>query len=76
MQGVNQGKSYNGISNEEIVNIYHLAQESMAVLNKNAAVLLHKHQAHGATDVTGFGILGHAKNLAAAQIWDVDIIIE
>ena len=23
--------------------------------------------AHGATDVTGFGLLGHAKNLASAQ---------
>lgn len=48
----------------------------MAVLNKNAATLLHKHKAHGATDVTGFGLLGHAKNLAAAQRADIDIIIE
>lgn len=23
--------------------------------------------AHGATDITGFGLLGHARNLAAAQ---------
>lgn len=28
---------------------------------------MHKYQAHCATDVTGFGLLGHAKNLAQYQ---------
>ena len=28
---------------------------------------MHKYRARGATDVTGFGILGHAKNLASIQ---------
>jgi hypothetical protein len=28
---------------------------------------MQKHGAHGATDVTGFGILGHAQNLAKEQ---------
>ena len=28
---------------------------------------MHKHGAHGATDVTGFGFLGHARNLAEHQ---------
>ena len=30
--------------------------QSMATLNKNAAELMFKYKAHGATDVTGFGI--------------------
>ena len=32
----------------------------MSSLNLQAAKLMHKYEAHGATDVTGFGILGHA----------------
>jgi selenide, water dikinase len=37
--------------------------ESMAHLNRNAAKLMNKYKSHGATDITGFGILGHAQNL-------------
>jgi len=40
---------------------------SMSRLNKTAAILMHKYDAHAATDVTGFGILGHANNLAGNQ---------
>jgi len=43
-----------------------MAMESMATLNANAATLMCKYKSRGATDVTGFGILGHAENLAAA----------
>lgn len=32
--------------------------------------------AHAATDVTGFGILGHAGNLAASQHAAVDVVVE
>ena len=39
----------------------------MSRLNRNAARMMHKYDAHGATDVTGFGILGHANNLAKNQ---------
>lgn len=28
---------------------------------------MHKYKAHGATDITGFGLLGHAKNLVNFQ---------
>lgn len=49
---------------------------SMARLNRNGAVLMHKYAAHGATDVTGFGILGHARNLARNQTAAVDFIID
>ena len=48
---------------------------NMARLNKNAAVLMHKYHAHAATDVTGFGILGHATNLVENQKDNVDFEI-
>jgi selenide,water dikinase len=40
---------------------YDTACESMGRLNAKAAALMHKHGAHAATDVTGFGILGHTR---------------
>ena len=48
----------------------------MARLNKTAAKLMHKYNAHAATDITGFGILGHAKNLAANQKAEVSFMID
>lgn len=36
---------------------------------------MHKHNAHGCTDVTGFGLLGHAENLAKIQKNEVCFII-
>lgn len=53
--------------------VFDAATESMARLNKTGALLMHKYGAHAATDVTGFGILGHASNLAASQEAAVDI---
>lgn len=47
----------------------------MARLNRNAAYLMHKYEAHAATDVTGFGILGHARNLARNQKAEVAFVI-
>jgi len=35
----------------------------MAHLNKNTALLMRKYGCHGATDITGFGLKGHAQNL-------------
>lgn len=55
---------------------YYLAMQSMATLNKNAAELMFKYKAHGATDVTGFGIKGHAQNLASVQREAVDLHVE
>ncbi|GKZ00647.1 hypothetical protein MPSEU_001016900 [Mayamaea pseudoterrestris] len=46
----------------------HEAIVSMARLNRNGARLMLKHGAHAATDVTGFGILGHAQNLMDNQV--------
>jgi len=51
------------------------AVASMVRLNRNGARLMHKYGAHAATDVTGFGILGHATNLAQNQKASVDFEI-
>lgn len=52
------------------------AMMSMERLNKTAAVLMYKYDAHAATDVTGFGILGHAQNLAKEQTDQVEFVID
>ncbi len=36
---------------------------------------MHKYNAHGATDVTGFGLLGHAQALAKNQKKEVSFVI-
>lgn len=64
------------VSREQVEVAYNAAMASMAHLNKNAAMLMHKYNAHAATDITGFGILGHANNLAASQQDDVSFVIE
>lgn len=63
------------ITEEVAETMMHEAVCSMARLNKNAGSLLLKHGAHACTDVTGFGILGHAQNLADNQIAEVGIDI-
>jgi len=61
---------------EEALVAFVKATRSMCRLNKVAAELMHKYKAHAATDVTGFGILGHANNLVRNQKADVDFIID
>lgn len=51
------------------------AEEGMMRLNRNAAKLMCRFGANGATDITGFGLLGHASNLAAVQKAEVSIEI-
>lgn len=63
------------ISRADVVRAYNIAAASMHQLNRNAARLMHEFSAHACTDVTGFGILGHASNLAKAQKAGVDIVI-
>ena len=55
------------IEREEAMEAYFKAIKSMMRLNRNGAKLMHKYKAHAATDVTGFGIMGHANNLAKNQ---------
>ncbi|KAG7153274.1 Inactive selenide, water dikinase-like protein-like, partial [Homarus americanus] len=63
------------VSEEDVRKAYQRAMDSMARLNRTAARLMHKYNAHGATDVTGFGLLGHAQNLAKNQKNEVSFVI-
>jgi len=63
-------------SKEEAEQAYQKSVESMSRLNRNGAKLMHKYGTHAATDVTGFGIMGHANNLASNQKSQVDFIID
>jgi selenide, water dikinase len=56
---------------EEAEDMMHAAVCSMARLNKMGGSFMLKHKANAATDVTGFGILGHAQNLVDNQVADV-----
>jgi len=60
----------------EIANdMMHNAVCSMARLNKNGGKLMLQYGAHAGTDVTGFGILGHAQNLSDNQVAEVGLEI-
>ncbi|XP_048879817.1 selenide, water dikinase 3 [Brienomyrus brachyistius] len=63
------------VSREEVEQAYQEAMFNMATLNRTAAALMHTFNAHAATDITGFGILGHARNLAQQQRSDVAFVI-
>jgi selenide, water dikinase len=63
------------VNEEEVKRAYMRATNSMARLNRVAAALMHKYNAHAATDVTGFGLLGHAQNLAKHQRNEVSFVI-
>ena len=43
------------------------AVKSMSRLNRHAAHLAHRFQAHACTDITGFGILGHGLEMSSAS---------
>lgn len=64
------------VDEETLIKAYGTACESMSRLNINAAKLLHKYGSLGATDVTGFGVLGHAENLARVQNEKVNIVLK
>jgi selenide,water dikinase len=78
-QWLDQSERWNRIklvvSEEDVKKAYMRAMDSMARLNKTAAHMMHKYNAHGATDVTGFGLLGHAMNLAKNQKNEVSFVI-
>jgi len=50
------------------------AVESMSRLNRDASRAMLRAGAHGATDVTGFGLLGHAREMAEAS--GLTVVIE
>ncbi|KAI8867605.1 Selenide, water dikinase [Ramicandelaber brevisporus] len=55
------------VSRDQIKALYNTASQSMQTLNRKAAEFMHKHGARACTDVTGFGLLGHARNLHGNQ---------
>lgn len=61
------------ITEDQATQMMHAAVCSMARLNRNGARLMLKYKATAATDVTGFGILGHAQNLSENQVAEVSI---
>jgi len=63
------------VSEEDVRKAYQRAMDSMARLNRTASRLMHKYNAHAATDVTGFGLLGHAQALARSQKAEVGFVI-
>ena len=64
------------LTEKDVERSYLIAIESMSRLNKLGAELMAKFKAHAATDVTGFGLYGHAENLVKFQKNSVDFIIE
>ncbi|KAB5574739.1 hypothetical protein PHYPO_G00212500 [Pangasianodon hypophthalmus] len=63
------------VTQEDVELAYQEAMLNMARLNRTAAGLMHTFNAHAATDITGFGILGHAQNLARQQRSEVSFVI-
>merc|ERR1739844_774070 len=63
------------VSEDDVKKGYQRAMDSMARLNRTVARLMHKYNAHGATDITGFGLLGHAQALARNQKNEVSFVI-
>ncbi|KAK9501931.1 hypothetical protein O3M35_012563 [Rhynocoris fuscipes] len=64
------------ITKSEIEIAYHHALHSMLTLNRAASSLMQKFGVHAATDITGYGVIGHAENLLRHQRNNVDFIIE
>uniref|UniRef100_A0A915PR72 Selenide, water dikinase n=1 Tax=Setaria digitata TaxID=48799 RepID=A0A915PR72_9BILA len=63
------------LDEERVVRAYQQVLEQMCRLNRNAARMILKYGTRASTDVTGFGILGHADNLAKAQKAEVQFVI-
>ncbi len=48
----------------------------MAQLNKTAAILMQKYSVHACTDVTGFGLMGHLKEMTAGSACNATVFYE
>lgn len=65
----------NVLTLEMAEDMMHAAACSMSRLNRHGGSLMRKHHAHAGTDVTGFGLLGHAQNLMDNQEEEVGMEI-
>ncbi|ODM96830.1 Selenide, water dikinase [Orchesella cincta] len=63
------------IPEDDAKKAYNRAVDSMMRLNKTAAMLMHKYNAHGATSVGRYGLLGSAQDLAKRQKGNVSFVI-
>ena len=63
------------VNDEDVHKAYLRSLDSMARLNVVAANLMHKFKAHAATDIGGFGLLGHADYLAKQQKNEVSFVL-
>jgi selenide, water dikinase len=62
-----------GIASEEHVNE---SIQSMLTLNRSACEVMLRFDVHGCTDVTGFGLIGHAREMAAASGVTLEIAVD
>jgi selenide,water dikinase len=60
-----------GLVSEEA---FRAACAEMGTLNRKAAEILRRYEVHACTDVTGFGLLGHACEMAADSSCDIRIV--
>lgn len=72
---VKRDKILQDATQSELVDAFYRAEEQMATLSVVGARLIRKYKAHASTDVTGFGILGHANYLAQAQKDNVTFVL-
>ncbi|CAO1349040.1 unnamed protein product [Diamesa tonsa] len=63
------------LTEQDVNEAHQKALKSMIMLNHTGAQLMHKYKAHAATDITGFGLVGHAENLLKYQEDELDFII-
>lgn len=63
------------LTKDDIMEAYEKAVESMITLNHLAAKLMHKYKGHAGTDITGFGLVGHAENLLQFQEHKLDFVL-
>jgi len=63
------------LTDEEAGKAFRRAVDTMARTNRTSALLMHKYSAHGATDISGLGLLGHAQALAGNQQNEVSFVI-
>jgi len=63
------------ITEDEARKSYKRAVDTMARTNRSSAILMHKYNAHGATGISGLGLLGHASALAKTQQNEVSFVI-